>query len=81
MVRVVGRIFLGRSVGKIIIESFRVDSSKNKIMSITAKNPVISPNFRVWKFCGKAQVPHSFGRFARNYAEHVSFHRISTPEN
>ena len=26
----------------------------------TAKNPVISPNFLVWKFCGKGQFPHSF---------------------
>ena len=26
-----------------------------------AKNRVISPNFLVWKFCGKAQFPHSFG--------------------
>ena len=24
-----------------------------------------------WKFCGKAQFPHSFGRFAWNYAETV----------
>ena len=24
-----------------------------------AKNTVISPNFLVWKFCGKAQFPHS----------------------
>ena len=35
----------------------------------TAKNTEISPNFLVWKFCGKAQFPHSFGRIARNYAE------------
>ena len=28
----------------------------------TAKNTVISPTFLVWKFCGKAQFPHSFGR-------------------
>ena len=35
----------------------------------TAKNTLISPNFLVRKFCGKAQFPHSFGRFARNYAE------------
>ena len=28
---------------------------------ITAKNIVISPNFLVWKFCGKAQFRHSFG--------------------
>ena len=26
-------------------------------------------NFLVWKFCGKTQFPHSFGQFARNYAE------------
>ena len=45
----------------------------------TAKNTVISPNFMVWKFCGKAQFPHSFGRIARNYAETVLFHKISTP--
>ena len=30
-------------------------------VNYTAKNPVISPNFLVWKFCGKAQFPHSFG--------------------
>ena len=35
------------------------------------KNTVISPNILLCKFCGKAQFPHSFGRFARNYAETV----------
>ena len=48
---------------------------------VTAKNTVIPPNFLVWIFCGKAQIPHSFGPFARNYAETVSFHKISTPGN
>ena len=33
----------------------------------TAKNTVISPDFLVWKFCGKVQFPYCFGRFARNY--------------
>ena len=47
----------------------------------TGKNPVISPNLLVWKFCGNAQFPHSFGRFTRTYAETVFFHRISTPGN
>ena len=28
--------------------------------SITALNTVISSNFLAWKFCGKAQLPHSF---------------------
>ena len=37
----------------------------------TAKNTVFSSNFLVWKFCGKAQLPHSFRRFA------VPFHKIS----
>ena len=32
-----------------------------------AKNTVISPNFLAWKFCGKEQFPHSFGRFACNF--------------
>ena len=31
---------------------------------IIAKTPVISPNFLVWKFCGKAQIPHSCGNCA-----------------
>ena len=47
----------------------------------TAKNIVISPNFLVWKFCGKAQFPDSFGRTAGNYAETVPFHKISIPRN
>ena len=47
----------------------------------TAENTVISPNFLVWTFCGKAQFLHSFGRFARNYLETVPFHKISVPGN
>ena len=47
----------------------------------TTKNPVISPNFLVWKFCGKPQSPHSFGRIAKNYAETVHFYKISTTGN
>ena len=35
----------------------------------------------MWKFCGKAQFPQSFGRNARNYAENVFFHKISNPGN
>ena len=49
--------------------------------SYTAKNTIISPNFLVWKFCGKAQFPHSFGRVARNYAETMPFCKISIPGN
>ena len=47
----------------------------------TAKNTVISLNFLGWKFCGKAQFTHSFGRIVPNYGETVPFHKISTPEN
>ena len=36
---------------------------------ITAKNNLISPDFPVRKFRGKAQFPHSFGQIARNYAQ------------
>ena len=35
----------------------------------------------MWKFYGKVQFSHSFGRFARNYAETVPFHKISTQGN
>ena len=44
------------------------------------KNTVISPNFLVWTFCGKAQFPHSFRRFSQNYAETVPFHKVSHQE-
>ena len=47
----------------------------------TVKNTVISPNFLMRKFCGKAQFPHSFGKITRNYAETVPFHKTSTPGN
>ena len=51
------------------------------ILTFTAKNTVISPDFLVWKFCGKGQFWHSFGQFAQNYAETVPFRKISTPGN
>ena len=40
-----------------------------------------SPNFLVWKFCGNAQFPHSFGWFIRNSTEIMPFHKISTLGN
>ena len=51
------------------------------VIYVTAKNSVISPNSLMWKFFGKAQFPHSVGQIAQNYAEAVSFHKISTPGN
>ena len=45
------------------------------------KKTVISSNFLGWKFCGKAQFPNSFRRFARNYPEIVPFDKIVTPVN
>ena len=35
------------------------------VVCTTGKNAVISPDFLVWEFCGKAQFPHNFGRLAR----------------
>ena len=61
---------------------FHFESPKTAINGIsTAQNIVISPNFMVWKFCGKTQFPHSLGQIAQNYAETVPFHKISTPGN
>ena len=48
---------------------------------LTAQNTVISPNFMVWKCYGNAQFLHSFMWFARNSAESMRFHNISTPGN
>ena len=45
------------------------------------KYTIISPNLLVWEFCGKAQFPQSFWRFAQNFSETVPFHKISTPGN
>ena len=45
------------------------------------KNTVISPNFLEWKFCGKAQFPHSMRKPCENYAETVPFQKIFTQEN
>ena len=36
------------------------------IPGLTTKNTVISPTFLVWKFCGKAEFPHSFGRITNS---------------
>ena len=54
-----------------------IKSYEELVLDGTAKNAVISPDFLVWKFCGKAQFPHSFGRFV----ETVSFRKVSTPGN
>ena len=62
-----------------VVDCDWVESLKEEIN--TAKNTVISPNFLVWKFSGKAQFPRSSGRFARNYAETVPFRKIFTQGN
>ena len=49
----------------------------------TVENTVISPNFLVWKFCGKAQFSHSFGRIPKlfgNYAFPQNFHTRTSSE-
>ena len=61
--------------------SRRPSFGDNINVTLTAKNTAISPNFLVWKYCGKARFPHGFRRFARNYAEAMPFLKISTPEN
>ena len=40
-------------------------ADQRKSVGDTVKNTIISPNFLVWKFCGKAQFPHSFGRMRK----------------
>ena len=50
-------------------------------INFTAKNTLISPDFLVWKFCGKTQFPHSFGWIEVRYAETAPFRKITTPGN
>ena len=88
------RIFIFQTLGYIYEDYFLLNFDDSKwydefidhikvtaLSVITAKITVISPNFLRWEVCGKAQVPHSFGRITRNYAEPVPFHKISTPGN
>ena len=42
----------------------------------TAKNTVISPNFLVWKYCGKVQSPHSFGRIACAFSQNLHIRKL-----
>ena len=49
-----------------------------KLFARTTKNTIISPNFLVWKFCGKAQFAPSFVQFVQNYAETAPFHKTAT---
>ena len=41
----------------------------------TAQNTAVSPNFMVWKFCGKVQFPHT-----RNCAFPQNFHTMKLGE-
>ena len=43
----------------------------------TVSSTVISSNFLVLKFCGKAQFPYNLRRIAWNYAETVPFYKIT----
>ena len=42
-----------------------ISHNKRLVIRYTAKNAIIPPNLLVWKFCGKAQFPHSFGRIEK----------------
>ena len=63
-----------------ILYSIQADLTKQQPIQHCV-NTVISPNFLFWNFCGKVQFTHSFGRFNRNYAGTVPFHKISTAGN
>ena len=53
--------------------------TRGLVSGITAQNTENSPNFLVWKLCGKGQFSQSFGRFARTSTETEPFHNISKP--
>ena len=45
------------------------------------KTTVISPDFLVCKFCGKAQVLHSYRRMVRSYEKTLPLYKFSIPGN
>ena len=51
------------------------------VFQTTAKNTLISPNFLMWKFCGKTQLPQSFTQYTRNTTKTARFDKISTLGN
>ena len=51
------------------------DATVLLVLIASAKNTVISPNFLMWKFCGRAQFPHSFGQFVFKEKKNVVFIR------
>ena len=64
-----GILLSPRFFSRLIIFTKPAKKISDVTLGTTAKNIVISPNFRVWKFCRSTQFPHSFGWIARNYAE------------
>ena len=59
------------------LATFFIFSCSLTVSENTAKKIVISPNFLVWKFCGKARFRIVLG----DLPEAVPFHKISTPGN
>ena len=41
------------------------------------KNTIISPNFLVWKFCGKAQFPHSEKHWEKIIIDTINWRKLS----
>ena len=57
-------VFMQNYKNNIMLVSYIGKKKSGKKMLSTAKNTVISPDFLVWKFCGKTQLLHSFGGIA-----------------
>ena len=51
------------------------------VFQTTAKNTLISPNFLMWKFCGKTQFSQSFTQYTQNTTKTARFDKISTSGN
>ena len=62
-------LYLSDYIGRISVMYIWCLQYMTMVLLSTEKNTVISSNFMVWKFCGKAQIPHSFGRIAQNYGD------------
>ena len=59
----VGNIFFFFALATLNVNNIKTRLSKPQVLCQKLSQTLLKkPNFLVWKFCGKAQFPHSFGQ-------------------
>ena len=71
---------LNRIYIELVVASVASVACPFNTLTADSVNAVISPNFLVWKFCGKTQFPQSFGPFIRKLGEITGFQEVVDSE-